>query len=198
MEGPSYPPNWGNLNLAGWANDPLTGRRGPSSAGSSGPVFSLRPTAGRREGPSPHGGSPEFLEKLPGWAKNSLVRRPSEPYLPPPPNEQKAQVAQLVEQLAFNQLVLGSNPSLRTSFSKRFLSTPYAGWSLSRITIVYQTGHSFRREAMLSMVSAGPLKPSAGPVTDHQRRTSLMGRDPDEVPIPLEPEQDSPLMLSRT
>jgi hypothetical protein len=63
---------------------------------------------------------------------------------------------------------------------------------------VYQTGHSFRREAMLSMVSAGPLKPSAGPVTDHQRRTSLMGRDPDEVPIPLEPEQDSPLMLSRT
>ena len=27
-----------------------------------------------------------------------------------------AQVAQLVEQLAFNQLVLGSNPSLRTFF----------------------------------------------------------------------------------
>ena len=27
----------------------------------------------------------------------------------------KAQVAQLVEQLAFNQLVLGSNPSLRTN-----------------------------------------------------------------------------------
>ena len=31
-------------------------------------------------------------------------------------NPIKAQVAQLVEQLAFNQLVLGSNPSLRTFF----------------------------------------------------------------------------------
>ena len=32
----------------------------------------------------------------------------------------KAQIAQLVEQLAFNQLVLGSSPSLRTSFITRF------------------------------------------------------------------------------
>ena len=30
--------------------------------------------------------------------------------------QQKAQIAQLVEQLAFNQLVLGSSPSLRTIF----------------------------------------------------------------------------------
>ena len=32
-------------------------------------------------------------------------------------NPTKAQIAQLVEQLAFNQLVLGSSPSLRTFFS---------------------------------------------------------------------------------
>ncbi len=29
-----------------------------------------------------------------------------------------AQIAQLVEQLAFNQLVLGSSPSLRTTFAR--------------------------------------------------------------------------------
>ena len=31
-----------------------------------------------------------------------------------PSEESKAEIAQLVEQLAFNQLVLGSSPSLRT------------------------------------------------------------------------------------
>ena len=33
----------------------------------------------------------------------------------------KAQIAQLVEQLAFNQLVLGSSPSLRTTYTTRFV-----------------------------------------------------------------------------
>ncbi len=34
--------------------------------------------------------------------------------IPPLSGGTNAQIAQLVEQLAFNQLVLGSNPSLRT------------------------------------------------------------------------------------
>ena len=39
------------------------------------------------------------------------------------PNEQpKAEIAQLVEQLAFNQLVLGSSPSLRTFSFRLWIS----------------------------------------------------------------------------
>ena len=47
-------------------------------------------------------------------------------------NPIKAQVAQLVEQLAFNQLVLGSNPSLRTFFLKNPPTT--AGFLCPNIT----------------------------------------------------------------
>ena len=46
--------------------------------------------------------------------KNSLVTRPERSHFPRLPRGQKAEIAQLVEQLAFNQLVLGSSPSPRT------------------------------------------------------------------------------------
>ena len=53
------------------------------------------------------------------WPRVSILRPPSDPSGKQGKEIQpKAQVAQLVEQLAFNQLVLGSSPSLRTFFQK--------------------------------------------------------------------------------
>ena len=55
-----------------------------------------------------------------GFPKNELAKFRSPPLLCRPAAERRqpsnAKIAQLVEQLAFNQLVLGSSPSLRTSF----------------------------------------------------------------------------------
>jgi|GEM_PF-3221623 hypothetical protein len=60
------------------------------------------------------------LKKMKKTFGNFLPIHPERLKAPPLPlhgrftNPTKAQIAQLVEQLAFNQLVLGSSPSLRT------------------------------------------------------------------------------------
>ena len=59
------------------------------------------------------GNNPEDLVKI-----RLQVPTPA-PIHPAPSEGTIAQIAQLVEQLAFNQLVLGSSPSLRTSLSAR-------------------------------------------------------------------------------
>ena len=70
--------------------------------------------------------SPPLLLQY-GFFPEIHLPTPGIPYYLPAPAETrwkfrhvafKAQIAQLVEQLAFNQLVLGSSPSLRTLFSK--------------------------------------------------------------------------------
>ncbi len=70
-------------------------------------------------------------------------------YFPPRPtgqlattakNPTKAQIAQLVEQLAFNQLVLGSSPSLRTIFKKALNPTGFRAFCLAQIAADLECG----------------------------------------------------------
>ena len=64
------------------------------------------------------------------FPKNRLPSQAAPPNCPAPPRGNlKARIAQLVEQLAFNQLVLGSSPSPRTSFrAKSYNRIPSNRW----------------------------------------------------------------------
>ena len=59
------------------------------------------------------------------FSKMSLRSIEAAPISPARPQGQaNARIAQLVEQLAFNQLVLGSSPSPRTSMKAQAISSP--------------------------------------------------------------------------